>query len=83
MDKRRKETEQKSKKINSKNSSKDLNQNNNNHHNKNNNNNQDKETNKIIRINTDFESKNFIYTKKLKITFIVVIIIFVLLVGRI
>ena len=39
--------------------------------------------NNIVKINTDFESKNFIYSKKLKLTFIVTILIFVLLIGRI
>ena len=39
--------------------------------------------NNVVKINTDFESKNFIYSKKLKLTFIVTILIFVLLIGRI
>ena len=39
--------------------------------------------NNVVKINTDFESKNFIYSKKLKLTFIVTVLIFVLLIGRI
>lgn len=43
-----------------------------------------KKTNKkVTKINQDFKSQNFIYTKKLKTIFIVVILIFVLLIGRI
>ena len=43
-----------------------------------------KDTNKkVIKINKDFKSQNFIYIKKLKTIFIVVILIFVLLIGRI
>lgn len=38
---------------------------------------------KIVRINNDFSSQNFIHTKKLKRVFIIVLIIFVLLIGRI
>lgn len=38
---------------------------------------------KITKINEDFKSQNFIYIKKLKTIFIVVILIFVLLIGRI
>lgn len=39
--------------------------------------------NNIVKINSNFESKNFIYTKKIKITFFVTLLIFVLLIGRI
>lgn len=42
-----------------------------------------KKNNKITKINQEFKSQNFIYTKKLKNIFIVIILIFVLLVGRI
>ncbi len=42
-----------------------------------------KETKKVIKINDDFKSQNFIYVKKLKNIFIVIILIFVLLVARI
>ena len=43
-----------------------------------------KKTNKkISKINDDFKSQNFIYIKKLKAIFIVIILIFVLLLGRI
>lgn len=45
---------------------------------KNNNNN-----NKIVKIKTPFESKNLVHTKKMRISLIVVLIIFVLLIGRI
>lgn len=38
---------------------------------------------KIVKMNTDFESKNFIYSKKLKITLLIAIIIFILLITRI
>lgn len=38
---------------------------------------------KVIRINTDYESKNFINTKKLRAILIVAILIFILLIGRI
>ena len=39
--------------------------------------------NKVTKINKDFKSQNFIYIKKLKIIFIVIILIFALLIGRI
>ena len=39
--------------------------------------------NNIVKIKTPFEYSNFVQTKKLRITLIVVIIIFVLLIGRI
>ena len=43
-----------------------------------------KKTNKkITKINDDFKSQNFIYIKKLKVIFIVIILIFALLIGRI
>lgn len=42
-----------------------------------------KKNTKVIKINDDFKSQNFIYTKKIKTIFIVVIIIFILLIGRI
>lgn len=38
---------------------------------------------KVTKINQDFKSQNFIYIKKLKTIFIVVILIFALLIGRI
>lgn len=38
--------------------------------------------NKILKINNDFKSQNFIYIKKLKNIFIIVILIFALLLGR-
>lgn len=38
---------------------------------------------KLIKMNTDFHSQNFIHTKKLKTVFIVIIILIVLLIGRI
>ena len=38
--------------------------------------------NKIIKINEDFKSQNFVYIKKLKTVFIIVILIFAFLVGR-
>ena len=37
----------------------------------------------IIKIKSNFESKNFIYTKKLRTTLIVTLIIFILLICRI
>ncbi len=37
----------------------------------------------LIKINTNFEAKNFIYSKKLKLTFFVTILIFALLICRI
>lgn len=40
-------------------------------------------SNKIVKINTDFESKNFIYVKKLRTSLIILILIFALLIGRI
>lgn len=47
-------------------------------------NNLKKKTNqKVVKINDDFKSQNFIYIKKLKTIFIVVILIFALLIGRI
>lgn len=42
-----------------------------------------KKNKNVVRINKDFKSQNFIYIKKIKIIFIVVILIFVLLLGRI
>ncbi len=42
-----------------------------------------KKTAQIVRINKDFNSQNFIYIKKLKLIFIVVILIFILLICRI
>lgn len=39
--------------------------------------------NTVTKINKDFKSQNFIYIKKLKIIFIVIILIFALLIGRI
>lgn len=39
--------------------------------------------NKVVKIKTDFESKNFIHVKKLRVTLIIIIVIFTLLVGRI
>lgn len=42
-----------------------------------------KKQNKIIKINTPFESKNLVHTKKLRTSLIVVLIIFTLLLGRI
>ena len=38
---------------------------------------------KVIRINTDYESKNFINAKKLRLILIISVLIFVLLIGRI
>lgn len=42
-----------------------------------------KNTSKVIRINEDIKSQNFIHIKKLKLIFIVVILVFALLIGRI
>ncbi len=42
-----------------------------------------KKTSNVVKINSDFESKNFIYTKKLRLILLVTIIIFVLLICRI
>ena len=41
------------------------------------------ESSNIIHLNRNFDSKNLIYTPKLRNTFIVIIIIFILLLGRI
>lgn len=38
---------------------------------------------KILRMNTKFESKNFIYTKKLKASLVIILLIFLLLITRI
>ena len=38
---------------------------------------------KILKINNEFTSQNFIHVKKLKRIFIIILIIFVLLIGRI
>ena len=38
---------------------------------------------KVTKINTEFKSQNFIYTKKIKTIFIVIILIIVILIGRI
>lgn len=43
----------------------------------------DNKNKNIVRINKEFKSQNFIYVKKIKIIFVVVILIFVLLIGRI
>lgn len=43
---------------------------------------ENKENKKVLKINDDFKSQNFIYVKKLKNIFIVVILIFVLLIVR-
>ena len=52
--------------------------------NKKNNQKNNKNTNKkVTKINTEFKSQNFIYTKKIKTIFIVIILIFALLIGRI
>ena len=51
--------------------------------NKNNTSNKDKSTKKVIRVNEEFSSQNFIHVKKLKRIFITILIIFVLLIGRI
>lgn len=50
---------------------------------KNENNNKDEQNKKIIPINPNIKNSNFTLTKKLKIIFIVVILIFSLLIGRI
>lgn len=42
-----------------------------------------KSKNNIIKLNTDFESKNLIYTKKLRLTLIISIVVFILLIIRI
>ena len=42
-----------------------------------------KKNNNVLKINKEFKSQNFIHIKKLKTIFIVVILIFVLLLGRI
>ena len=42
-----------------------------------------KRTSNIVKINPDFESKNFIYTKKLRLILLVTLLIFVLLICRI
>ena len=42
----------------------------------------DKSNKKILNINEEFTSQNFIHTKKLKTIFLITIIIFVLLVTR-
>ena len=42
-----------------------------------------KKTSNVVKINSDFESKNFIYTKKLRLILLVTVIIFVLLICRI
>lgn len=42
-----------------------------------------KNNSKIIRINEDIKSQNFIHIKKLKLIFIVIILIFAILIGRI
>lgn len=39
--------------------------------------------NKVVKMKTSFESKNLVHTKKLRVSLIVVLIIFVLLIGRI
>lgn len=38
---------------------------------------------KIVKMNTKFESKNFIYSKKLKMSLVIILIIFLLLITRI
>ena len=38
---------------------------------------------KVTKINTEFKSQNFIYTKKIKTIFIVIILIIAILIGRI
>ena len=43
----------------------------------------DKKRTNVVKINSDFESKNFIYTKKLRLILLVTVIIFVLLICRI
>lgn len=47
------------------------------------NNNKKKSNDKIIKMKTSFDSKNMIQSKKLKMSLVVVILIFVLLIGRI
>ena len=47
-----------------------------------NNNNMSKKTSNVVKINSDFESKNFIYTKKLRLILLVTVIIFVLLITK-
>ena len=42
-----------------------------------------KNSSKVIKMDSDFESKNFIYTKKLRLVLLVTVIIFVLLICRI
>ena len=42
-----------------------------------------KNNSKLVKINSDFESKNFIYAKKLRLILLITIIIFVLLICRI
>lgn len=42
-----------------------------------------KKNTKVVKINDNFKSQNFIYIKKIKTIFIVVILIFILLIGRI
>ena len=42
-----------------------------------------KENSKIVKLNTNFDSKNLIYTKKLKFSLIIIFLIFILLIGRI
>ncbi len=42
-----------------------------------------KKNSKVIKMNKDFKSQNFIYIKKIKVIFIVVILILVFLLGRI
>ena len=43
----------------------------------------DNSNNNVIKIKTSFESKNMIQTKKLRVSLIVIVLIFVLLIGRI
>ena len=38
---------------------------------------------KVTKINTEFKSQNFVYTKKIKTIFIVIILILAILIGRI
>ena len=42
-----------------------------------------KNNSKIVKINSDFENKNFIYSKKLKFTLLITVIIIILLIARI
>ncbi len=42
-----------------------------------------KSSNKVVKLKTNFESKNLIYTKKLRTFLIVIILLFILLIGRI